>query len=113
MALITGRRYATLRRILDRLPDERGEFGPLCQALDLLCMTCEGVDQRLTCERAERLAERHGGDRRVRFVLDGLLVSPFYCDVGRAVEIGREAWARYADDPDTQLLLAPLFALVL
>jgi ATP/maltotriose-dependent transcriptional regulator MalT len=113
MALITGRRYATLRRILDRLPDERGKFGPLCEALDLLCMTYEGVDQRLTCKRAERLAERHGDDRRVRFVLDGLLVSPFYGDVGRAVEIGREAWARYAEDPDTQLLLASLFALVL
>jgi ATP/maltotriose-dependent transcriptional regulator MalT len=113
MALITDRRFATLRRILERLPDERGEFGPVCEAVDLVCMTYEGVDQRLTCERAERLAERHGDDPRVRFVLDGLLVSPFYGDVGRAVEIGREAWQRYSDDPDTQLLLASPFALVL
>jgi LuxR family transcriptional regulator, maltose regulon positive regulatory protein len=113
IALVTERRFATLRLILDRLPEDRGDLGPLCEAIDLVCMTYEGVDQRLTCERAARLAEQHGDSPRVRLVLDGLLVSPFYGDVGRAVEIGREAWARYADDPDTQLLFASLFALVL
>jgi DNA-binding CsgD family transcriptional regulator len=113
MELVTGRRFATLRRLLDRLPANRGEFGPILEAVDLVCMTYEGVDQRFTCERAERLAEQHGEDPRVRFVLDGLLVSPFYGKVGRAVQLGREAWERYADDPDTQLLFASLFALVL
>jgi LuxR family maltose regulon positive regulatory protein len=113
LALITDRRYATVRRILDRLPDERGEFGPLCDALDLLCMIYEGVDQRLVCKRAEALGRAHGDDPGVRLLVDSMLISPFYGDVSRAVEIGREAWARYADAPDVQVEIGVLFALVL
>lgn len=113
LALITDRRHVTVRRILDRLPEERGEFGPLCEALDLLCMIYEGVDQRLTAERAERLVEAHGDDPRVRLVVDGVLISPFYGEVGRAVELGRDAWRRYADFPEAQVQFGVLFALVL
>ncbi len=113
IGLITERRHVTVRRILRRLPDERGEHGPLCEALDLLCMIYEGVDQRTTAERAEALAARHGDDPRVRLVIDGILVSPFYGEVGRAVEIGREAWGRYAELPQMREQLVVQLALVL
>jgi DNA-binding CsgD family transcriptional regulator len=113
LALASERRYTTIRRVLDRLPEDRGEFGPLCEALELVCMTYEGVDQRYTCERAMALAERHGDDPQVRLVVDDLLISPFYGDIGRAVEIGREAWERYASDPQVQLRLASSLAMVL
>jgi LuxR family maltose regulon positive regulatory protein len=113
LALITDRRHVTVRRLLDRLPEERGDLGPLCEALDVLCMTYEGVDQRITGERARRLAEEHGDDPGVRLVVDGVLISPFYGEVGRAVELGREAWRRYADFPDAQVQFGVLFALVL
>jgi ATP/maltotriose-dependent transcriptional regulator MalT len=113
LPLITSRRHVTVRRILDRMPEQRGEFGPLCEALDVLCMIYEGVDQRITAERAAALAAKHGDDPHVRLVVDGMLISPFYGDVGRAVEVGREAMERYADFPDVQVHIGVRFALVL
>lgn len=111
--LIGDRRYATVRRTLERLPDDRGAFGPLCQALDLLCLIYEGVDQRLVCERAEALAEQHGDDPRVRLLVDSMLITPFAGDIGRAAAIGRAAWERYADAPEVQQELVGPYALVL
>jgi LuxR family maltose regulon positive regulatory protein len=113
LPLITDRRHVTVRRILDRLPEERGEFAALCEALDILCLVYEGVDQRMTAERAAALAAQHGDDPRVRLVVDGVLISPFYGEVGRAVELGREAWERYAALPEAQVQFGVLFALVL
>jgi LuxR family transcriptional regulator, maltose regulon positive regulatory protein len=111
--LISERRYVTLRRFLDRMPDDCGELGPFCKALDLLCAMYQGVDHRLTYERAERLLAAHGDDPRVRQVLDEVLISPFYGDIGHAVAVGFDAWERYADDPDGRLRIAPWLALVL
>jgi LuxR family maltose regulon positive regulatory protein len=112
LAWIGERRHATLRRFLDRLPAERGDFGPLGEALDVLCMVYEGVDQRLAAERAEALAASHADDPGVRLVLDGVLISPFYGDVSRAVELGREAWERYSGVPEAQEEIGILLALV-
>jgi LuxR family transcriptional regulator, maltose regulon positive regulatory protein len=112
-ALISERRYVTLRRFLDRMPDDCGELGPFCEALDLLCAMYEGVDHRLTYERAERLLSAHPDDPRVRQVLEEVLISPFYGDIGHAVAVGFETWERYADDPDGRLRIAPWLALVL
>lgn len=111
--LVADRRYATMRRILDRLPDDMGELGPLCEALDIDCSIYEGVDQRISAERAQRLLDEHGDDERVRRVLEGVLISPFYGDVGRALELGRAAWQRYASDPDAQAELELVFAVLL
>jgi LuxR family maltose regulon positive regulatory protein len=109
IGLIGARRHVTLRRFLRRLPEDRGELEPFCEALDLLCAIFEGADQRATAERARALAARHGEDPRVRLVLDGILTSPFYGEVGTAVAIGREAWGRYADVPEArQQLVGPL-----
>jgi LuxR family maltose regulon positive regulatory protein len=113
LALVRDRRYVTLRRILDRMPEDCGDLGPFCKALDLLCMTFEGVDHRLVYERAERLVRVHGDDGRARPVLDEILISPFYGDIGHAVAVGREAWERYADDVDARARIAPSLALVL
>jgi ATP/maltotriose-dependent transcriptional regulator MalT len=113
LKLISDRRYATVRRLLDRFPAERGELGPLCEALDLLCMAYEGVDQRLTRERAQALVARHGDDTRVLQAVDGLLMSPFYGDIGRALQVGREARERYADDPGAWERILILYAFAL
>lgn len=113
LPLVTDRRHVTIRRILDRLPEGRGELGPFCEALDVLCMVYEGVDQRITAERAKRLAAAHGDDPQVRLLIDGVLISPFYGEVGRAVELAREAWTRYADAPEVQQQLVGPVALML
>jgi LuxR family transcriptional regulator, maltose regulon positive regulatory protein len=111
--LVADRRYATMRRILDRLPDEMGELGPLCEALDIDCSIYEGVDQRISAERAQRLFDEHFDDDRVRSVLEGVLISPFYGDVGRALELGRAAWERHASEPDVQAELTLVLAVLL
>jgi len=111
--LLGDRRHATMRAVLERLPDDRGELGPLCEALDLLCMVNEGVDQRLTWQRADELASRHGGDQRVQRALERVLNSPFSGDVGGAATRGEQAWRRYADDREMQLQLAPQLGMAL
>jgi LuxR family maltose regulon positive regulatory protein len=113
LRLTNERRHFTLRQILDRLPADRGEHGPLCEALDVFCMVLEGVDQRITHERAEVLAREHGDAPGVRVLVDSLLVSPFYGDVGRAHRAGDEAWERYARVPPAQAQLVGPYALVL
>jgi ATP/maltotriose-dependent transcriptional regulator MalT len=112
LRLTNERRHFTLRQILDRLPADRGEHGPLCEALDVFCMALEGVDQRITHERAEVLAREHGDAPGVRVLVDSLLVSPFYGDVGRALQAGDEAWERYAQVPPAQARLVGPYALV-
>ncbi|MBF6621748.1 MAG: hypothetical protein ITG02_16165 [Patulibacter sp.] len=111
--LIGERRHATVRSILDRLPEDRGELTVLCEAVDVLCMISEGVDQRFTYERAEGVVTRGGEDLRVRRAIDRVLVSPFCGDIGRAVRLGREAWQRHADVPDAQIELAPQIGMAL
>jgi LuxR family maltose regulon positive regulatory protein len=113
LRLVNERRHFTLRQILDRMPADRGAYGPLCEALDVLCMVFEGVDQRITHERAEALAREHGDDPGVRMLVDSLLVSPFYGDVARALQAGEEAWERYAQVPAAQARLVGPYALVL
>lgn len=111
--LVADRRYVTMRGILDRLPDDLGELGPLCEALDIDCMVYEGVDQRIAAERAQRLLDGHGDDARVRRVVEGVLISPFYGDVGGALELGRDALERYASEPDVQFELELVIAVLL
>lgn len=111
--LIDARRHATVRGVLRRLPRDRGAHGPLCEALDVLCMINEGVDQRLTYRRARDLVARHGDDRDVRRALELVLNSPFAGDVGRAVTLGTEALERYGDDPDMALWLAAQLGMAL
>ena len=112
-ALIADRRHATVRRILDRLPADRGALGPFCEALDVVCLIYEGVDQRITAERARAIAAEHGGNPAVRPLIDAALISPFYGQIGRVAELAREAWRRYADIPEIQTQLAGQVALVL
>jgi DNA-binding NarL/FixJ family response regulator len=112
-ALMADRRHATVRRILERLPADRGVLGPFCEALDVVCQIYEGVDQRITAERAEALAADHGDNPAVRPLIDAALISPFYGQIGRVAELAREAWQRYADIPEIQTQLVGPAALVL
>jgi ATP/maltotriose-dependent transcriptional regulator MalT len=112
--LMAELRYTSIRRILDRLPpEERGSFGPFCEALDLQCMIAEGVDQRIVAERAEALAELHGGDPRVREFADVVLATPYHGDVRRALEVARARWQSLADKPDERQRIAPDYAFTL
>ena len=60
----------------------------------MFCSVIEGVDQRISGARAERLAREHGDDPAVRLICDLLLVSPFHGDVGKALAYGHEARER-------------------
>jgi len=111
--LLGERRQATVRRVLDRLPAERGELGPFCEALDVLLMIHEGVDQRITHERAEAIAREHPDAPGVQLIVDGVRISPFYGDIARAAEVGWTAWDRYADAPEVQEQIAGPLASVM
>lgn len=111
--LFAARRHRTVRSLLDRLPPERGEFGPFCEALDLMCMLIEGVDERFVSEQAEALAREHLDAPGVSVLVDKIRISPYYGDARRAVEVGREAWERYADAPEIRERLVTQYAFVL
>jgi LuxR family transcriptional regulator, maltose regulon positive regulatory protein len=93
-ALFDERRYKTLRQLIARLPADRGELGPLCDAIEIRCMGLDDVDLRLVAQHIDAL-ERHHDAPGVAPILDHMRVSPYYGDVGRAVCDGWTAWRRY------------------
>ncbi|HMJ04546.1 MAG TPA: LuxR C-terminal-related transcriptional regulator [Conexibacter sp.] len=109
---VVERRYATIRRIVARLPPERGELGSFCEAVDVCCQSLEGADPRLVAERLDAL-ERHRDAPGVAEIVDALRISPYYGDVGRALAAGRCAWDRAAGDAHARAHHAGPFATVM
>lgn len=94
--LFEERRYATLRHLIAQLPRERGPLGPFCEALDAVCMGFDDVDLRVVAQRLDAL-ESHRDAPGVVPLIDHFRVSPYFGDVGRAVERGWSEWERYPD----------------
>lgn len=95
-ALFDERRYKTLRRLIGQLPADRGELGPLCDAIEVRCMGLDDVDLRLVAQRLDAL-EPHRDVPGVAPIIDHIRVSPYYGDVARALADGWAAWERYPD----------------
>jgi LuxR family maltose regulon positive regulatory protein len=110
-ALVAEGRYVTVRRLIAHLPAGRGELAGFCDALDAMCMSLEGVDLRFVMQRLEAL-EPLRESPGVAPIVDMMRVSPYYGDVGRAVEDGWTAWERYPD-MQTRSMLAGQLATVL
>jgi LuxR family maltose regulon positive regulatory protein len=109
---LVERRYVTVRQMIAQLPPERGAFAGFCDALDTLCFAMEGVDLRLVSQRLDAL-ESMRSSPGVAQIADQMRVSPYYGDVGRAVEAGWALWERYADQPEMRSWMAGQFGLVL
>jgi LuxR family transcriptional regulator, maltose regulon positive regulatory protein len=98
--LIHSGQYTTLRRALAAAPSDRGELGPLLEALDInLTIRSEGADFRGARARAAALAAEHGERADVMRLCDDVLVNSYGGDVSSAVEAGRRALRRDRDDP--------------
>jgi LuxR family transcriptional regulator, maltose regulon positive regulatory protein len=95
-ALMQQWRFVTMRRLIARMPADRGELAGFCEALDTVCWALEGADLRLVARRLDALEPLHD-QPGVAPIVDRTRVSPFYGDVGRAVKDGWTAWERYPD----------------
>lgn len=100
-------RWANLRTLLDRLPEEVGDLATFREALDILVESFEGVDPRITARRIETL-DRGGAGEQAAELIDIMRVNPFHGDVGRALRDGQEAWSRYSQTPLRFTLAAQL-----
>ena len=97
--LMRERRYATVRRLIDAIPPERGRHGPYCRALRLLA---GGLDGTLSPDELHAGLTRLRGDYDapgVEQLVEHTLVSPFFGRVGEAVERGRALFARVRAQP--------------
>lgn len=92
--LLIERRYATLHRMIARMPPDRGDLAPFCDALDALCQSLEGEDMRVVAERLSAL-EAHRDAPGVAPLLDATLSSPFFGDIPRALAAGWRLWHDY------------------
>jgi LuxR family maltose regulon positive regulatory protein len=89
-------RFVTVRRLIAQMPEDRGELGGFCEALDTVCWALEGADARLVSERLDSLEPLRDAPG-VAPIVDRSRISPFYGDVGRAARDGWAAWERYPD----------------
>lgn len=92
--LLIERRYATLHRMIARMPPDRGDLAPFCDVLDALCRSLEGEDMRLVAERLAAL-QAHRDAPGVATLLDGTLSSPFFGDIPCALASGWRLWHDY------------------
>lgn len=110
--LFRERRHVTVLRLLDRMPRDRGEFGPFCDALHALCAALEGADLRLVADRLDAL-EPYRDAPGVLELLEMMRLSPYYGDIGRAVAEGWAIWRRTTGDAQARARHAGKFATVL
>jgi len=110
--LIGERRYATVRRMIARMPPDRGELGPFCTLVDTYCMSLEGVDLQLVAERLDAL-EAVRDAPGVTPTLDSLRMSPYYGDLSRALAIGWRVWNDAAGNPELRCAQAGKLATML
>lgn len=109
--LIAERQFVTIRRQIAAMPADRGEYAGFCEAIDTVCWALEGTDLRLVAQRLDAL-EALRDQPGVAPIIDRMRVSPFFGDIGRAVEDGRAAWKRYPD-PTFRAELASQFGMTL
>jgi LuxR family maltose regulon positive regulatory protein len=110
--LIAARRYATIERLLQRMPAQRGELGPFCELVGIFCTALQGTDLRRVAERLDALE----ADREAPYVadlLDTMRISPFYGDIPRAAADGWRCWEAARADPARRARMAGQFATVL
>jgi LuxR family maltose regulon positive regulatory protein len=94
---LLGHEYAAVRRLIDVIPADRGEYGPFCDALYALTLVLEGAEPSLVYERWQRLLPHREAPGVARLV-DQALVWPFYGHVTEARDVGRRAYAAYRDE---------------
>ncbi|MBX5440872.1 MAG: hypothetical protein IRZ32_05015 [Solirubrobacteraceae bacterium] len=111
-ALVALHRHATLRRLLDALPPDRGELDGFCEALDVLCLELETGDPELVGPRLRRLVDRRD-EPGVAEIIDPLRLSPLHGDVGAALAAGRELWEDARDRPEARLRITAEYGLLL
>jgi LuxR family maltose regulon positive regulatory protein len=97
--LMRGRRYATVRKLIDAIPPERGEFGPYCRALHLLAGGLDGTLAPDEMDTGFRALRSDYGAPGVEPLVEQCLVSPFFGRVTESVERGRALHARLRDRP--------------
>jgi LuxR family maltose regulon positive regulatory protein len=95
--LLVDHQAARTRRLLDRIPEDRGEHGPVCDALYAQSLVMDGAEPALLYERWERLREQRDAPGVARIV-DRARIWPFYGRVSSAVEEGWATYERYRDD---------------
>lgn len=110
--LIARHRCATIDRLLARMPAERGDLGPFCEALGVVCMAHLGADPRRVAERLDAL-EPHREAPLVAQIVDNMRVLPYYGDIPRALDAGWRLWEATADEPAIRARMVGQFAAVL
>ncbi|MDW5593828.1 LuxR C-terminal-related transcriptional regulator [Conexibacter stalactiti] len=96
--LMRTRQYLSVRRLIDAIPPDRGEFGPYCRALHLLAGGLDGVspDEMYAGFRELRADYASPG---VELLVEHCLLSPFFGRVREAVERGRALSGRTREQP--------------
>jgi LuxR family transcriptional regulator, maltose regulon positive regulatory protein len=96
--LMSERRYGSVRRLIDAIPPERGEFGPYCRALSLLAGGLSGLSPDVMHEGFQEL-KAHYDAPGVELIVEHSLLSPFYGRVGEGVRAGRALFERLRGEP--------------
>jgi LuxR family maltose regulon positive regulatory protein len=89
-------RYVTIRRMIARMPPERGELAAFCEALDIVCWSLEGADMRLVAQRLDVLEPLRDAPG-VAPIIDRMRVSPYYGDIGHTLTNSWAVWERHHD----------------
>lgn len=97
-ALMQGRRYRSVVRLIDAIPPERGEYGPYCRALSLLAGGLDGLSPDEMAIGFRALRADYGAPG-VEPLVERCLVSPFFGHVGESVERGRALLDRMWEQP--------------
>ncbi|MBB4664232.1 helix-turn-helix transcriptional regulator [Conexibacter arvalis] len=97
--LMRARRYATVRRLIDAIPPERGEFGPYCRALGLLAGGLDGALSPAELDAGFRALRDRSDAPGVEALVERCLTLPFFGRVAESVQRGRALFARVREQP--------------
>jgi LuxR family maltose regulon positive regulatory protein len=97
--LMRERRYASIRRLIDSIPPERGEHGPYCRALRLLAGALDGATSPDELHAGLVALQADYDAPGVEQLVEHTLVSPFFGRVGEAADRGRALFSRVRAQP--------------